>query len=74
MYCEKCGKNHAGYRCPYCGDFVLKDVDLHDKRAKSKYAKKRRRDEAAYNLSSFIIIFVVLLLIVGIGVFCFFAP
>lgn len=31
MYCKKCNKDHAGYRCPYCGDFLLDDPAIKGK-------------------------------------------
>lgn len=43
MYCTKCAKHHAGYRCPYCGEFLLDDPALKDKNY-SIYDKQMKKD------------------------------
>ena len=43
MYCTKCAKHHAGYRCPYCGEFLLDDPALKDKNY-SVYDKQMKKD------------------------------
>lgn len=44
MYCNKCRKYHEGYRCPYCGDFVLDDPSIKGKKI-SLYHKEITREK-----------------------------
>lgn len=62
MYCTHCKKNHAGYRCPYCGNFELDGAELHNRHAKSIYAQKRNKADRSNTISSFLWLFLILFL------------
>ncbi len=68
MYCVHCKKDHAGYRCPYCGNFELTDTELYNRHSKSVYAKSQKKSDRgnllhAIFLICFLVIFLTILVI-----------
>lgn len=66
MVCTKCGRPHAGYRCPYCGRFAIDEET-----AGTLYSREMKRHARQSALATFGVIMVFGLLIgsMVVGVF-----
>ncbi len=58
MQCTKCGKHHEGYRCPYCGHFLLDDPALKNKKYSLYHKQMKQENRTQWPLYIFLIVFV----------------
>lgn len=58
MYCTKCDKQHAGYRCPYCGNFLLSDPALKGKNYSVYHRQVTKENKKSWPIYLFLFLFV----------------
>lgn len=58
MHCTKCGKYYEGYRCPYCGHFLLDDPSSKGKKNSVYHKQSEEENKKLWPVYIFLIVFV----------------